>query len=345
MKLSDFDFEVPERLIAQHPPPERDDSRLMVVRREARSREHRFFRELPDILTPAHFLVLNNTRVFPARLRAHRPGRAENIEVLLVREDRPGCWIALVKPSRKARLGQRLEAGELRARVVEVSDEGSRMLQFEGSPEVIKVAERIGEPPLPPYIRRKERDGFAEDRMRYQTVYAARTGSVAAPTAGLHFTPALLERLGAIGIERHEVLLHIGYGTFQPIRTKDVEDHRMAPEYYEVNRDTAIRIRNLKAAGRQLVAVGTTTTRVLEHIARSGGLPSEQVSGMCDLFIYPGFQFRVIDGLLTNFHLPCSTPFLLVCALAGKELMLDCYRDACEQEYSFFSYGDAMLIL
>ncbi len=345
MKLSDFDFEVPERLIAQHPLPERDESRLMVVRRGARSREHRFFRELPDILTPAHFLVLNNTRVFPARLRARRPGRAESIEILLIREDRPGYWSALVKPSRKAALGQCLEAGELRARVVEVADEGRRMLQFEGGPNVISVAEKIGEPPLPPYIRRKEMESSAEDRMRYQTVYAARTGSIAAPTAGLHFTPAILERLDTIGIERYEVLLHIGYGTFQPVRTEDVEDHRMSPEYYEVGRDTSVRIRDLKATGRQLVAVGTTTTRVLEHIAGSGGLPLEDVSGMCDLFIYPGFQFRVIDGILTNFHLPRSSPFLLVCAFAGKDLMLDCYREACARGYRFFSYGDAMLIL
>ncbi len=345
MKLSDFDFEVPRRLIAQRPPPVRDESRLMVVRRAARSREHRLFRELPDILTPAHFLVLNNTRVFPARLRARRPGKAESIEVLLVRESRPGCWAALVKPSRKVGLGQRLEAGELRARVVEVSDKGWRMLEFEGCTDVIAVAERIGEPPLPPYIRREERDSFAEDRARYQTVYARRTGSIAAPTAGLHFTPAVLKRLGTNGIESCEVLLHIGYGTFQPVRTENVEDHRMLPEYYEVSRETNVRMRAFKAAGRQLVSVGTTTTRVLEHIGRSGSLPSEQASGMCNLFIYPGFQFRVIDALLTNFHLPRSSPFLLVCAFAGKDLMLDCYRDACDRKYRFFSYGDAMLIL
>ncbi|NWG12846.1 MAG: tRNA preQ1(34) S-adenosylmethionine ribosyltransferase-isomerase QueA [Acidobacteria bacterium] len=345
MKLSDFDFEVPQRLIAQRPLPARDESRLMVVRRGTRSYEHRLFRDLPDILPPGFFLVLNNTRVFPARLRAHRPGKAESIEILLVKEQRPGRWDTLVKPARKAGLGQRLEMGDLRAIVVEVSGEGRSVLEFEGSPDVVAVAEKIGEPPLPPYIRRKEGESLAEDRLRYQTVYATRTGSIAAPTAGLHFTPAVLERLDAIGIERCEILLHVGYGTFQPVRAENIEDHRMEPEYFEVSRDTAVRIRNLRAAGLRVVAVGTTTTRVLEHLGRSGSFPSEQVSGMCDLFIYPGFQFRMTDALVTNFHLPRSSPFLLVCAFAGKDLMLECYRAACEREYRFFSYGDAMLVL
>ena len=345
MKLSAFDFEIPERLIAQRPRPKRDEARLMVVCRDKGTWEHRSFRDLPDILTPAHFLVLNNTRVFPARLRAHREGKQESIEVLLVRELQPGRWTALVKPARKAGLGQFLEAGELRARISRVSDAGWRELEFEGSPDVLAVAEKIGEPPLPPYIRRRLGNTADEDRERYQTVYATRTGSIAAPTAGLHFTAAILERLEAKGIARCEILLHVGYGTFQPIRTEEIENHRIMPEYYEVGEGTALSIEAFKADGRRLVAVGTTTTRVMEHTARSGRLPGQGSSGMCDLFIYPGFRFRATDALLTNFHLPRSSPFLLACAFAGRELMLDCYQDACRQEYRFFSYGDAMLIL
>lgn len=345
MKLSDFDFEIPESLIAQHPLPEREQSRLMVVRRSENRWEHRFFRELPEILTKEHLLVMNNSRVFPARLRAHRPGRSESIEVLLVREIENRQWMALVKPARKAPAGQRLEAAELRAQVIAVSDQGLRVLSFDGDTDVVAAAERIGEPPLPPYIRRADQIHRAEDILRYQTVYAKHPGSIAAPTAGLHFTPRLLERLKAAGIARFEIMLHVGYGTFQPIRASNVLDHRMMAEYFEISPETAISIAAMKASGRRLVAVGTTTTRVLEYLARDGGLPAGGASGMCDLFIYPGFKFRILDGLLTNFHLPKSTPFLLACAFAGRELMLECYKEACGQGYRFYSYGDAMLIL
>jgi S-adenosylmethionine:tRNA ribosyltransferase-isomerase len=344
VKLSDFDFSVPERLIAQHPLPDRGDSRLLVVRRRERRWEHRWFRDLPEILAPEGFLVLNNTRVFPARLRARQQGRSGQVEILLVRELAEGRWMTLVKPARKATVGTCLEAGRLRARVVDVSGGGWRILEFEGERDLIAAAEEIGETPLPHYIRRPD-GATSRDRERYQTVYAARTGSIAAPTAGLHFTPALLDRLRERGISTCEILLHVGYGTFQPIRTAEVEDHRMLPEYFEVGSEAAVRIRSFKASGRRLIAVGTTTTRVLEHLSRGGIFPSTGSSGMCDLFIYPGFEFRILDGMITNLHLPSSSPFLLVCAFAGRELMLECYRDACERGYRFYSYGDAMLLL
>lgn len=345
MKLSDFDFDIPERLIAQHPLQERDQSRLMVVRRGERCWEHRLFRELPEILTAEHLLVMNNSRVFPARLRANRPGRSESIEVLLVRETENHKWLSLIKPARKAPIGQRLEAAELKALVTGISGEGCRILAFEGRVNVVEAAERIGEPPLPPYIHRPDQRFRAEDLESYQTVYAKRTGSIAAPTAGLHFTPQLLERLRARGITCCEILLHVGYGTFQPIRVSEISRHKMLPEYFEISSEVASLIRGMKNSGRRLIAVGTTTTRVLEYLALKGALTSQRTSGMCDLFIHPGFQFQVLDGLLTNFHLPKSTPFLLVCAFSDRELMLDCYREARDRGYRFFSYGDAMLIL
>ncbi len=345
VKLSDFDFDIPEKLIAQHPVPERERSRLMVVWRGERRWEHRSFHELPEILTTEHFLVMNNSRVFPARLRARRPGRNETIEVLLISEMEEGQWLTLVKPARKASVGQALEIEGLMATVRSVSSQGLRVLAFEGSPDVVRAAERIGEVPLPPYVRRPDRSLRTEDLLRYQTVYAKRTGSIAAPTAGLHFTERLLERLDARGVARCEILLHIGYGTFQPIRAAEIGEHRMLPEYFEVSQESANRIRALKASGRRLIAVGTTTTRVLEYLARSGSLPAAGASGMCDLFIYPGFIFRILDGLLTNFHLPRSTPFLLACAFAGRDLMLESYREARDRGYRFYSYGDAMLIV
>jgi S-adenosylmethionine:tRNA ribosyltransferase-isomerase len=345
VKLSDFDFDIPERLIAQHPMPEREQSRLMVVRRGERRWEHRFFRELPEILTSEHLLVMNNSRVFPARLRANRPGRSESIEVLLVREIEDGQWLTLVKPARKAPVGQRLEVAELTARVTAISELGLRVLAFEGNPDVVRAAERIGEAPLPPYIHRPDHSHRTEDVLRYQTVYAKRTGSIAAPTAGLHFTPELLGHLKAGGVACCEILLHVGYGTFQPIRVSEVSEHRMLPEYFEVSEESAALIRTLKASGRRLVAVGTTTTRVLEYLARDGKPLVGGASGMCDLFIHPGFRFRIVDGLLTNFHLPKSTPFLLACAFADRELMLECYREARDRAYRFYSFGDAMLIV
>jgi S-adenosylmethionine:tRNA ribosyltransferase-isomerase len=345
MKLDDFDFELPERLIAQHPVGERDRSRMMVIWKKTGRREHHEFRDLPDILSPDHFLVMNNTRVFPARLWARRPGKEEEIEILLLREQAPGKWAALVKPGRKAPAGQELIIRGLKAQVLEIAESGSRILRFEPRPNLMRDIERLGEPPLPPYIHRPSDHDFSEDKLRYQTVYARKTGSVAAPTAGLHFTEDILKRLRDRNIPRCEILLHVGYGTFRPVRCENIEDHRMDAEYYYVDAETLARIRNYKTEGRRLVAVGTTTTRCLEFLARNGSLPLAASEGECDLFIYPSFEFKTLDGILTNFHLPRSTLFMLVSAFAGRDLMLDCYREAIAHDYRFFSYGDCMLIL
>ena len=345
MKLSDFDFALPQHLVAQHPVRERDSSRMMVVRRKTGEREHRTFRDLPEILGPEHFLVINNTRVFPARLRACRAGKNEAIEVLLLEELGPCDWLALLKPARRAPPGQRLTIGGLAAQVLEAHEYGRRRLHFEAGADLRGTFERIGEPPTPPYIRRRPNQDLAEDRMRYQTIYARHSGSIAAPTAGLHFTEEVFRRLQTRGTAVCELLLHVGYGTFQPVRCENIEKHRMEPEYYEVDARSAERIWGYKAEGRHLVAVGTTTTRCLEYLARQGHPPGTPSSGFCNLFIYPGFEFRMLDGLVTNFHLPRSTLFMLACAFAGRELLLDCYREAISRGYRFYSYGDCMLLL
>jgi S-adenosylmethionine:tRNA ribosyltransferase-isomerase len=345
VKLSDFNFPLPERLIAQHPLPARDQSRMMVVDRRTGTWQHRHFHELPEILGPEYFLVLNHTRVFPARLRATRPGRSEEIEILLVRETGPGEWLALLRPGRKAPVGQLLQAGNLTAEVVGVRSDGARVLRFPSSEDLMAIFEKIGTPPLPPYIRRDKGESVPEDRERYQTVYAKKTGSVAAPTAGLHFTAEVFRNLADKGIACREILLHVGYGTFQPVRCADVESHRLDPEYFEISDEAAAGIRCQLEKGRKLVAVGTTTTRVLEDLARQPDFLSSGTCGYCGLFIYPGFTFRALSGLLTNFHLPRSTLFLLVCAFAGRDLMMECYSDAVANDYRFFSYGDCMLIL
>jgi len=345
MKTADFDFLLPDRLIAQHPAPRRDDSRMMVVRRETGKREHARFRDLPDILGPEHFLVVNNTRVFPARLRARRPGKDEEIEILLLRETRPGVWTALVKPGKKAPIGQTLHIGDLSAEVMEITESGSRLLRFDHKENLLAVFDEIGEMPTPPYIRRQCAEDFDEDKLRYQTVYARHSGSIAAPTAGLHFTDDVLRRLDAKGIPRCEILLHVGYGTFKPVRVENIEEHAMEPEFYSIEKNVAAQIRTLKTEGRLLISVGTTTTRCLEYLARQEHPLEQAVSGYCNLFIYPGFEFRMLNGLITNFHLPQSTLFMLVCAFAGKELMLDCYKEAISLDYRFYSYGDCMLLL
>lgn len=345
MKLSSFDFSVPKRLIAQHPLPERDRSRLMVVQRESGKVEHLIFHDLPDRLGTDSFLVVNTTRVFPARLWACRPGKQERVEILMTREEAPGRWIALVRPARKAGRGQELRIGELQAQVCEVRPGGSRLIEFARGVDLWASLERLGEPPLPRYIRRQAGEDLGQDRERYQTVFARQSGSIAAPTAGLHFTPEVVQRLAKKGIPMCQILLHVGYGTFQPIHCQDIEDHRMEPEYYEVTDEDAAAIRGFISAGRRLIAVGSTTTRVLEHLAQHEDFLAHGSSGSCDLFIRPGFTFHALGGLLTNFHLPRSTLFMLVCAFAGRDLMLDCYRQAVIEEYRFFSYGDCMLIL
>jgi S-adenosylmethionine:tRNA ribosyltransferase-isomerase len=345
MNLNDFDFTLPERLIAQTPSAERDQSRMMVVWRKTGKVEHLRFRELPEILGPDHFLVINNTRVFPARLRARRPGKTEEIEILLLKELSPMNWLALVKPAKKAPLGQKLKIGKLFAHVMEIKGSGARVFRFKADPNLRETLEKLGEPPLPPYIHRERGEDLAEDRLRYQTIYARHAGSVAAPTAGLHFTEEVFQRLRARSIPVCEILLHVGYGTFQPVRSERIEEHRMEPEYYQIDDSTAELIRKYKAEQRRLVAVGTTTTRCLEFIATQENALKHASKGFCDLFIHPGFEFQLLDGLLTNFHLPRSTLFMLVCAFAGRELMLNCYREAVSRNYQFYSYGDCMLII
>jgi S-adenosylmethionine:tRNA ribosyltransferase-isomerase len=345
VRLEDFDFDLPQSLIAQTPAARRDQSRMMVVRRNTGKWEHLLFRDLPQIIGRDHFLVMNNTRVFPARLEACRPDRQEHIEVLLVRDLGSGNWLALLKPGRKAPVGQKLRVGPLEAEVTEIKESGARILHFPAQANLMATFESIGHTPLPPYIRRSGEQELADDRTRYQTVYAKHTGSVAAPTAGLHFTEEILNRLDEAGVPRCEILLHIGYGTFQPVRCQKIENHRMEPEYFEVTENAAACLSKYREEGRKLVAVGTTTTRVLEHMALGGKEFRRGEAGFCDLFIYPGFKFQMLNGLLTNFHLPQSTLFMLVSAFGGTELLKECYREAIRQQYRFYSYGDCMLLL
>ena len=348
MKISDFDFTVPDELIAQHPAPKRDGSRMMLIRLDTGKREHLRFSDLPDILGPEYFLVANETRVFPARLHACRPGKNENIEILLLRQDSPKRWLSVTKPGRKTPVGQRLQIGDITARVFAITESANRVIEFDGfehGENLFEFFEKIGETPTPPYIKRKDSVDATEDRLRYQTVYARQNGSVAAPTAGLHFTEEVLRRLGARGVPMYKILLHIGYGTFKPVRVENIEEHEMEPEFYSVDAETAARIRALKNEGRRLVAVGTTSTRCLEYLALDSYSFDRAASGYCNLFIYPGFEFKALNGLITNFHLPKSTLFMLVSAFAGRELMLDCYREAISLGYRFYSYGDCMLIL
>jgi len=345
MNISNFDFTLPDHLIAQAPAPERDLSKMMVVWQKTGKREHRIFRDLPEILDSNSFLVINNTRVFPARLRASRPARREEIEILLLEELCPPDWLALVKPARKAPPGQELIIGDLRAKVLEAKKSGCRLLRFETAVDLKQRLDQLGEPPIPPYIHRQKGQDLTQDKLRYQTVYARKSGSVAAPTAGLHFTEEIFRRLKDRGIPVCELLLHVGYGTFKPVRCENITKHLMDPEHYEIDSITARNIRNYKSEGRSLIAVGTTTTRCLEFLAKQENDWTQEMAGLCDLFIYPGFEFRMLDGLITNFHLPRSTLLALVAAFAGLETILRAYKHAVEKRYRFYSYGDAMLII
>ena len=338
MRISDFDYPLPSELIAQYPSEHRDDCRLMVVDRHSQSFQHSRFRDLPGFLSPKDLVVLNNTRVIPARLHASREGRQEKIEVFLLRCVEGDVWEALIKPGKKARPGVCLvfEPGRFEAVVMEDSSSAVRRLEFKYSGEFRDWIHQLGETPLPPYINRPPEQ---EDRQHYQTVFARVDGSVAAPTAGLHFTEALIQQ-----IRTCEITLHVGYGTFKPVSEDDVESHLMDAESYEIGQEAALQIREQLGKGERVVTVGTTTTRALEHVfARHREMMSEY--GATDLFIYPGFQFEVTGALITNFHLPRSTLLLLVSAFAGKTLMEACYREAVQQRYRFYSYGDAMLIL
>ncbi|MFB3903939.1 MAG: tRNA preQ1(34) S-adenosylmethionine ribosyltransferase-isomerase QueA [Acidobacteriota bacterium] len=342
MRLADFDYDLPSDLVAQHPTSTRDTSRLMVADRKTKKITHARFCDLPAFLAPGDLLVINNTRVFPARLFALREGGTSVLEVLLLKRVTDATWEVLIKPGRKARAGHRLSFGpKLTGSVLDSAspEQMTRLIQFHSDGDFFEQIQELGQMPLPPYIDREPGHESPEDRERYQTVYAERTGSVAAPTAGLHFTPALLERLRHVAIT-----LHVGYGTFQPVKADQVEEHRMHSEDYEIGPEAALEIQSQLEQGRRIVAVGTTSTRVLEHVYRANGrIVCER--GSTDIFIYPGFDFGVTGALITNFHLPKSTLLLLVSAFAGTEFIRECYREAIRQRYRFYSYGDAMLIL
>ena len=359
MLVSEFDYVLPEELIAQEPLPERDMSRMLRLSRGSAQVEDRCFREFPELLRPNDLVVFNNTRVLPARLYGHRSGfpaqplSAQNpaardfpkgrIEVLLTKQLSPYEWECLVRPGRKIGVGKRLFFGdheELVAEVLARDSYGERRIRFDPVPDFWAKLESLGHVPLPPYISREDREG---DRERYQTVYARERGSVAAPTAGLHFTPKILARLKERGVETAEITLHVGLGTFQPVRLERVEEHKLHRETYSISEEAAAKINRALEQQRRVVAIGTTTVRTLEYVARDSGRV-QFGSGEADLFIYPGFQFCVVGALLTNFHLPKSTLLMLVCAFRGKENVLNAYQHAVKQRYRFYSYGDCMFV-
>jgi S-adenosylmethionine:tRNA ribosyltransferase-isomerase len=345
VQLQHFDFTVPPELIAQAPAARRDQSRLLVVDRARQSLTHEVFYNLGAYLRPHDVLVVNDTRVIPARLRGRKVPGGGHVEVLLLHEIRPGTWEVLGRPAAKAPPGTLVEFGHglLRGEVLQRQPEGSLVMHFT-PPDLYALLEQCGEVPLPPYIKRPAGAGpQGFDWQRYQTVYARHPGAVAAPTAGLHFTPDLLAELARRGIHQAAITLHVGWGTFQPIRTEVVEQHRMGKEFYTLTAADATVIQQARAAGGRVVAVGTTVTRALETIGQRPGAFGA-TSGWSELFIYPGYEFQLVEALVTNFHLPRSTLFLLVCAFAGRELMLEAYRTAIAERYRFYSYGDAMLI-
>lgn len=340
MKTSDFYYDLPQELIAQDPLADRSSSRLMVVDRKTGEVSHHVFREIIDYLNPGDCLVINNTKVIPARLYGIKEDTGAHIEILLLKRRENDVWETLVKPGKKARPGARIVFGDgcLKAEVLEVVDEGNRLIHFEYEGIFEEILDRLGEMPLPPYITHK-----LQDKNRYQTVYAKYEGSAAAPTAGLHFTEELLQKVKEKGIRIAPVTLHVGLGTFRPVKVDDVNDHHMHSEFYMVSKETAEIINETKKNGGRVIAVGTTSTRTLESVADENGMIRE-TSGWTDIFIYPGYQFKCIDALITNFHLPESTLLMLVSALSSRETMLDAYKIAVEEKYRFFSFGDAMFI-
>lgn len=349
MNVSDYDFDLPAALIAQHPPAERGASRLLVLDRTTGQRSHHQFAALPDLLRPGDLLVVNDTRVFPARLIGHRVPGGGAAECFLVRPtDASDVWVALVHPGQRLREGARMvfAAGALRlnAEVVGMHFHGRRTVRLwtEDGTGVREAIDAIGHIPLPPYIKR---DDAPADRDRYQTVFARNRGSIAAPTAGLHFTPALLDALTDRGVQRTAVTLHVGYGTFQPIRVDRVEDHRMEAEHYEVSAATAAALTAARREHRRVITVGTTSTRTVESLAIGADGEVQPARGETALFIHPGHQFRLVSGMVTNFHLPRSSLIMLVSALAGREQVLAAYEAAVKERYRFYSYGDAMVVL
>ncbi|NNF56672.1 MAG: tRNA preQ1(34) S-adenosylmethionine ribosyltransferase-isomerase QueA [Rhodothermaceae bacterium] len=341
--LAAYDFALPDEQIAQQPADRRDASRMLVLGRETGALEDRTFADLPTLVRPEDVVVLNNTKVFPARLVGTREPGGGGAEMFLVTPAGDGCWDVLAKPGRKLREGARLRFGDaLRAEVVAVLPDGKRRVRFEADGSLEEAFERVGQMPLPPYIHREEPN--SQDRERYQTVYARHRGAVAAPTAGLHFTPTVLDQLRAQGTILAEVTLHVGYGTFEPVRVDDLRTHAVAPEWIEVTPETAAAINAARARGGRVVAVGTTTTRTLESAADEHG-QVHAFSGETALTITPGHRFRAVDALLTNFHLPQSSLLVLVSTFADRETVLAAYAHAVASGYRFYSYGDCMLVV
>ena len=345
MKVSDFNYNLPKELIAQHPLKDRDESRLMVLNREAQTIEHKIFKDVIDYLNPGDCLVINNTKVIPARLYGvkinktseHEPS---HVEFLLLKPIEKDIWEVMVRPGKKLKTGVRVSFGEglLEAEILEMLDNGNRKVKFYYEGIFNEILDKIGLMPLPPYITEK-----LKDRDRYQTVYAKHEGSAAAPTAGLHFTPDLLEKIKEKGIVIANVTLHVGIGTFRPVKVEKIEEHEMHTEHFYIKQEDAKKINYAKKNGNRVIAVGTTSCRVLETVADENGMLKE-TEGDTNIFIYPGYKFKCINNLITNFHLPESTLIMLVSALAGKEFIMKAYETAVEEKYRFFSFGDAMLI-
>ena len=342
MNLHDFYYDLPEELIAQDPLADRSSSKLMVLDKKTGRTEHRIFKDIIEYLNPGDCLVINDTKVIPARLIGEKEGTGAAIEVLLLKrkEDMANTWEVLVKPGKKARPGTRISFGDgkLVGEVIDIVEEGDRLIQFSFDGIFEEILDELGQMPLPPYITHK-----LEDKNRYQTVYAKHEGSAAAPTAGLHFTNELLAEIEAKGVKIARVTLHVGLGTFRPVKVENILEHRMHSEYYEVSEEAADTINSVRQSGGRIIAVGTTSTRTLESVADTHGC-IKPCRGWTDIFIYPGYEFKAIDCLITNFHLPESTLIMLVSALAGKDNVMAAYREAVENSYRFFSFGDAMFI-
>ena len=341
MKKEEFNYYLPEELIAQHPIYNREESRLMVIDKNNDEIEHKRFKDIVSYLRHGDCLVLNDTRVIPARFFGHREGKDEIIEILLLRRIDKDKWETLVRPGKKVRPGGKkliFGNGELQGNVLEICEDGTRIIQFEFDGIFEEILDKLGEMPLPPYIKEK-----LEDKERYQTVYSKKDGSAAAPTAGLHFTKELLEEIKMKGVSIAYITLHVGLGTFRPVKEDNIEDHLMHSEYFEVSEDTAKIINDAKRNGGRIISVGTTSTRTLESIGTSDGFIMPK-NGWTDIFIYPGYKFKVVDCLITNFHLPESTLIMLVSAFVGKEATLKAYSLAVKERYRFFSFGDAMFI-
>lgn len=340
MKRQDFYYELPEELIAQDPLEDRSSSRLLVLDKESGAVSHHVFKDVIDYLNEGDCLVINDTKVLPARLIGAKVGTDAKIEVLLLKRKENNIWETLVKPGKKAKIGTKISFGDglLMGEVVDIVEEGNRLIQFTYEGIFEEILDQLGQMPLPPYITH-----HLEDKNRYQTVYAEHTGSAAAPTAGLHFTPELLEKIEKKGVDIARVTLHVGLGTFRPVKVDEITDHHMHSEFFQIEEEAATKINRAKDAGKKVICVGTTSCRTVESVADETG-HLKACSGWTEIFIYPGYQFKVLDSLITNFHLPESTLVMLVSALAGREHVLAAYEEAVKERYRFFSFGDAMLI-